>query len=409
MASERIIVGIDVGTTKICTLISSVTDDDQLEIIGAGVTPSRGLRKGVVVNVDEAMEAIEASVSKAEQQSGFKIVSAYVGISGAHTQSTNGQGVVAVRRSDHQISDEDVGRVLEAARTITLAPEREIIHIIPRHYIVDGQEGITNPVTMVGHRLEVETTIVTGMVNAIHNLTRCIERLDIGIDELVLQSLAAGEAILTPAEKDLGVALIDLGGGTSDLAVYQDGAVAYATSLPIGGSHISNDIAIGLRTPLAAAEEIKIRHGHAVIDSVEEGKTIDVAAFDTGEGRAISRRLLNSIIADRLTETFELLYEQLRRAGYSDPLPAGIVLAGGTAQMAGIRRIAAEVFQSPIRVGTPSGMFGLVDSVATPAFATSVGLLKWGLTQMDEHGYNGSNGLGNSLGRVVQWLRGFFP
>jgi len=262
---------------------------------------------------------------------------------------------------------------------------------------------------MVGHRLEVETTIVTGMVNAIHNLTRCIERLDIGIDELVLQSLAAGEAILTPAEKDLGVALIDLGGGTSDLAVYQDGAVAYATSLPIGGSHISNDIAIGLRTPLAAAEEIKIRHGHAVIDSVEEGKTIDVAAFDTGEGRAISRRLRNSIIADRLTETFELLYEQLRRAGYSDPLPAGIVLAGGTAQMAGIRRIAAEVFQSPIRVGTPSGMFGLVDSVATPAFATSVGLLKWGLTQMDEHGYNGSNGLGNSLGRVVQWLRGFFP
>src|SRR3954470_18700918 len=191
MASERIVVGIDVGTTKVCTLIASVSDDDQLEIIGAGITPSRGLRKGVVVNVDEAMEAIEASVSKAEQQSGFKIVSAYVGISGAHTQSANGQGVVAVRRSDHQISDEDVGRVLEAARTITLAPEREIIHIIPRHYIVDGQEGITNPVTMVGHRLEVETTIVTGMVNAIHNLTRCIERLDIGIDELVLQSLAA--------------------------------------------------------------------------------------------------------------------------------------------------------------------------------------------------------------------------
>jgi cell division protein FtsA len=262
---------------------------------------------------------------------------------------------------------------------------------------------------MVGHRLEVETTIVTGMVNAIHNLTRCIERLDIGIDELVLQSLAAGEAVLTPAEKDLGVALVDLGGGTSDLAVYQDGAVAYTASLPIGGTHISNDIAVGLRAPLAAAEEIKIRYGHAVVDSVEEGKTIDVAAFDTGEGRPISRRLLNSIIADRLTETFELLYEQLRRAGYTEPLPAGIVLAGGTAQMPGIRRIGAEVFQSPIRVGTPSGMFGLVDSVATPAFATSIGLLKWGLTQLDEQGYNGSNRLGNSVGRVVQWLRGFFP
>jgi cell division protein FtsA len=409
MASERIIVGIDVGTTKVCTLICSVTDDDQLEIIGAGVTASRGLRKGLVVNVEEAMEAIDASVSRAEQQSGFKIVSAYVGISGANTQTANGQGVVAVRRPDHHVTDEDVNRVLEAARTITLPPEREIIHIIPRHYIVDGQEGITNPVTMVGHRLEVETTIVTGLVNAIHNLTRCVERLDVGIDELVLQSLAAGEAVLTPAEKDLGVVLIDFGGGTSDLAVYQDGAVSFATSLPIGGSHISNDIAVGLRTPLVAAEEIKIRYGHAVIDSVDEDKTIDVAAFDSGEGRPISRRLLNSIIADRLTETFELLYEQLRRAGYHEPLPAGVVLAGGTAQMPGIRRIAAEVFQSPVRVGSPSGMFGLVDSVATPAFATSVGLLKWGLTQMEEHGYNGSGGLGNSLGRVVQWLRGFFP
>lgn len=409
MATERIVVGIDVGTTKVCTLIASVSDDDQLEIIGAGVTPSRGLKKGVVVNVEETMEAIEASVNKAEQQSGFKIVSAYVGISGAHTQTANGQGVVAVRRSDHQITDEDVGRVLEAARTITLSPDREIIHIIPRHYIVDGQEGITNPVTMVGHRLEVETTIVTGTVNAIHNLTRCVERLDIGIDELVLQSLAAGEAVLTPAEKDLGVALIDLGGGTSDLAIFQDGAVAFATSLPIGGNHISNDIAVGLRTPLAAAEEIKIRHGHAVVDSVEEGKTIDVASFDAGEGRPVSRRLLNSIIAERLTETFELLNEQLRRAGFTEPLPAGIVLAGGTSQMPGIRRVAAEVFQSPIRVGTVSGMFGLVDSVGTPAFATSVGLLKWGLTQADDYGNGGASGFGNAFGRFVQWLRGFFP
>jgi len=409
MARERIVVGIDVGTTKVCTLIASISADDQLEVIGAGVTPSRGLRKGVVVNVEETMEAIDASVHKAEQQSGFKIVSAYVGISGAHISSSNGHGMVAVRRSDRQITEEDVSRALDAARTLTIAPDRQVIHVVPRHFTIDGLEGSTNPATMVGHRLEVETTILTGTVTSIHNLTRCVERLNIGIDELVLQGLASGEAVLTPAERDLGVALVDLGGGTSDLAVFQDGSLAFTSSLPIGGSHISNDIAVGLRTPAAAAEEIKVRHGHALEDAVEEGKTIDVASFDGGEGRPVSRRLLNRIIAERLTETFELLNEQLRRAGYIEPLPAGIVLVGGTAQLPGIRRLAAEVFQSPIRVGTVSGIFGLVDTVGTPAFAASIGLLKWGLNQFDDYGNGYDAGIGGAFGRFVEWLRSFFP
>ena len=406
MARERIVVGIDVGTTKVCTLIAAVSPEDQLEIIGAGITPARGLRRGVVGNVDEAVQAISASVQKAEQQSGFKIMSAFVGIAGAHITSANSHGVVAVRRSDNVITDDDIDRALEAAKVGNMPQDREVIHVVPRHFVIDGQEGISNPAGMLGRRLEVETTVIAGAQSSIHNLSRGIEQVGVGIDALVVQPLAAGEAVLTTAEKDLGVALVDLGGGTSDAAIFIDGSVAYVASVQVGGNHISNDIAVGLRMPFTAADELKIRHGYALSEGIEEDSMVEIASYDIGDDRPVSRRELSEIIEARLEETFDLVREQLGRAGFQEGMPAGVVLVGGTAQLQGIRRLAAEIFSTPVRIGTPSGTFGLVESISNPAFAASVGLLKWGLVQADEFGADHEQG---PLGRVREWLRGFFP
>lgn len=380
MSDDRIVVGVDVGTTKVCALIAEVSEDDHLEVIGSGIAPSRGLKKAVVVNPEEVVESIVGAVNKAEQQSGFKIVSAFVGISGAHIATHAAQGTVAVRHPDRQITPDDVNRAIDAARVVNLPNDREIVNVLARHYVVDGQDGIKNPIGMLGHRLEVQTTIVSGAMTAKSNLERCLERSGIGIDSLVLQPAAAGEAVLTEAERDIGVTLIDIGSGTTDVGVFVEGALVFACVLPVGGFQVSNDLAVGLRTPFAAAEEIKIRHGYALPELLEDDRMIDVSAFDTGDGRPVSRRQVSEIIEPRLEETFELVIEQLDKAGLRG-LPAGVVLCGGTAQLGGIRRLAAEVFRAPVRVGTPTGMYGLTDQISTPAFATSVGLLKWGLDQ----------------------------
>jgi cell division protein FtsA len=411
MARERIVVGIDVGTTKVCTLIAAVTDDDQLEVIGVGVVPSRGLKKGIIVSVEDAVESIESSVAKAQQQSGFEIASAYVGVAGAHISSVNSHGVVAVHRHDTVITQDDVDRAIEAARVVTIPPDKEIVHVLPRHFIIDGQEGIKSASGMIGHRLEVDTTIVTGSATALNNMVRCVERLGIGIDGLVLQPLAAGEAVLTDAEREMGVVLVDIGGGTTDAAVFADGSLAFARILPVGGNHISNDIAMGLRTPFAGAEEVKLRHGFAMAAMLEEDKTIEVAAFERDEGRPVSLRLLGEIIQDRLEETFDLVRGELQKAGYEGGLPAGLVLTGGTAQMRGIRRLTAQSFQGPVRIGVPNGIFGLVDTISGPAFATSVGLLKWGLKQEDLGGnhHHASRPLSGVMDSVKSWLKSFLP
>lgn len=408
MSDSQVVVGLDVGTTKIVTLIAEI-QDEQLEVIGVGIVPSRGIKKGVVVNTDEVVESVEASVEKAEQQSGFKIVSAFVGIAGAHISTQSSQGVVAVRHPDRQISSDDVQRALDAARVVTVPPDREIVHVLPRHFIVDGQDGIKNPVGMLGHRIEVQTTIVSGAMTSVNNLARCVERAGIGLDSLVLEPLAAGEAVLTEAERDIGVALVDIGGGTTDVAVFTEGALDFGWVLPVGGFQVSNDIAVGLRTPFAAAEEIKIRHGFAIPSLIEDDRQIDVSSFDQGEGRPVSRRAVSEIIEPRMEETFELVHEQLKKAGF-DSLPAGLVLCGGTAQLGGLRRLAHEIFQCPVRIGVPTGVYGLTDQIVTPAFATSVGLLKWGLDQEYEPASSrrvpALTGLGGAVGR---WLRNFLP
>jgi cell division protein FtsA len=411
MSSDRIVVGVDVGTTKVCALIAEVSPDEHLEVIGVGIVPSRGIKKGVVVNPDEVVESIVGAVQKAEQQSGFKIVSAFVGISGAHITTQTSQGVVAVRHPDRQISPDDVQRALEAARVVTVPADREIVHVLPRHYVVDGQDGIKNPVGMLGHRIEVQTTIVSGAMTSVNNLVRCVERAGIGIDSLVLQPVAAGEAVLTEAEREIGVTLIDIGSGTTDLGVFAEGALVFAAVLPVGGFQVSNDLAVGLRTPFAAAEEIKVRHGYALPELIEDDRIIDVSSFDLGgDGRQVSRREVSEIIEPRLSETFELAAEQLEKASLTG-LPAGVVLCGGTAQLSGIRRLAAEVLRGPVRVGDPrAGVYGLTDQISTPAFATSIGLLKWGLGQEFEPGSPRRGmplaGFGSAL---TSWLRNFLP
>ncbi len=409
MSSDRIVVGIDVGTTKVCALIAEVSDDDHLEVIGTGIVPSRGLRKGVVVSPEEVVESIVSAVNKAEQQSGFKMVSAFVGISGAHITTQTSQGVVNVRHPDRQISPDDVQRALEAARIVEVPSDREIVHVLPRHYVVDGQDGIKNPIGMVGHRIEVQTTIVSGAMTSVNNLVRCVERAGIGIDSLVLQPVAAGEAVLTEAEREIGVTLIDIGSGTTDVGIFVEGALVHASVLPVGGFQVSNDLAVGLRTPFAAAEEIKIRHGYALPQLLEDDRTIDVSAFDTGDGRPVSRLQVSEIIEPRLEETFELVLDQMDKAGLRN-LPAGVVLCGGTAQLAGIRRLAAEVFHAPVRIGSPTGIYGLTDQISTPAYATSVGLLKWGLDQeFEPSSSRGGLPLSNIGSAVTNWLRNFLP
>jgi len=407
--AEHIVVGIDVGTTKVVTLIGEVLADGRVEVIGVGVTPARGLRKGIVVSVEEAVEAIGASVRKAEQQSGFKLVGAYVSIAGGHVASENSHGVVPVRRHDKVITQEDVNRVLDAARITNIPPDREIIHMIPRYFVVDGQEGVRNPVGMLGHRLEVEANIVTGALTSVHNLLRCVERVGVGVDALVLQGLAAGEAALTEAEKDLGVLLIDIGGGTTNAAVFVDGSISHALVLPVGGHHLTNDIAIGLRVPFATAEEIKLRYGSALASAVDDDEPVNGSGRDERGGK-VSERMVSEILEARLAETFELVYSELRRAGYDTSLPAGVVLTGGTAQLRGIRDLAAVVFPGAVRVGVPQGITGLVDSLGTPGHATAAGLLRWGSVQLEEpeasaHG----RFVGGALGALGHWIRGLLP
>jgi cell division protein FtsA len=318
--------------------------------------------------------------------------------------------MVTIRRSDRAITEDDVTRALDAARMANLPPDRELVDLVPRHFTVDGQEEIASPVGMLGQRLEVTATVITGSKSAIQNLTHCVERAGISIDALVPQALAAGEAVLTPAERDLGVTLIDIGGGTTDVGVFAEGSLLYATVLPVGGQQISNDIAVRLRTPYSAAEEIKLRHGQAFANGREEDRLIDVSSFDTDESSPVSVRMLCDTIEDRLVDTFELIGKRLNRAGFDSSLPAGTVLVGGTAQLHGIRRLAAEVLESPARIGTPSGILGLGEQLNSPSFAASVGLLRWGLRHGDEAGSGfGSSALSGALSSITKWLRSFLP
>ncbi len=410
---ERVIVGIDVGTTKICALVGELDRDGKLNIVGVGTCPSQGLRRGVVVNIEETVTSIAAALDRAERLSGKKLTTAYVGIAGSHIESENSKGFVAISPSHRDIIQNDISRAIEVARAIPLTANREVIHVIPRGYVVDGQEGIKNPIGMSGFRLEVETHIITGSVSSIHNLIKCVHKSQVEIEDLVLEPLASSEAVLDDGETDLGVALIDIGGGTTDVAVFSDGAIWHTVVLPIGGNLITSDIAIGLRLPFAVAEELKITYGHCDPTTIAEDDMIDLAQFMPDCNDLVPRKLLAEIIQARVEELFNMVHEELKKSGYDGMLPAGLVITGGTAELPGILDVAGQTLDLPARIGTPLGLLGLADSISRPAYATSVGLLLWGLRHTslfsDEEEPEEEGATSDVMSRVGRWLRAFIP
>ncbi len=409
---ERVIVGIDVGTTKICVLVGELDRDGKLNIVGVGTCPSQGLRRGVVVNIEETVTSIAAALDRAERLSGKKITTAYVGIAGSHIASENSKGFVAISPSGRDIVQNDISRAIEVARAIALPANREVIHVIPRGYVVDGQEGIKNPIGMSGFRLEVETHIITGAVSSIHNLIKCVHKAHVEIEDLVLEPLASSEAVLADGETDLGVALIDIGGGTTDIAVFADGAIWHSVVLPIGGNLITSDIAIGLRLPFGVAEELKVTYGHCDPSTIADDDMIDLAQFMPDCDDLVPRKLLAEIIQARVEELLEMVHDEIHKSGYDGLLPAGLVITGGTAELPGILSVAGQILDLPARVGSPLGLHGLADSISRPAYATAVGLLQWALTHtafLYEEEELEDNGPTDFASRFGRWLRAFIP
>ena len=401
------VVGIDVGSSKICALVGEVGGEFDLRIVGVGVVPSRGLRKGVVVNVAEATAAIAAAVEDAERASGYRIERAYVGLSGTHVSSQNSQGVVAVSRREEGITLEDVDRVLDAAGAVTFPHNRELLHVIPRQYVVDGQGGVRDPLGMHGFRLEVEAHIVSGSVTAVQNLLKCVVGVGVEVDEVVLASLAAGHAVLAGNEREMGVVLVDIGEGTTDIAIFIDGTVWHTATLGIGGEYITSDVGIGLRLPAETAESVKIQYGHARAVQVGPEERFTVESFGGDVPQSVARWKLAEIIEARVEEMLGLVGQEIKRSGYDGLLPAGVVLCGGVARLPGIQELGREVLGLPVRIGAPQGLVGLVDRITGPAYAVPVGLVGWGL-MADER--RPLPKVGSSLGRrFVKWLRALLP
>ena len=400
------IVGIDVGTTKICTLVGEINGQGDVQIVGVGVAPSRGMRKGVVVDVQQATTAVLESVSKAERTSGYKITRAHVSLAGEHVSSTNSMGVVAVG-GDQGISAEDVDRALDSARAVSIPHGREIIHIIPRGFTVDGQDGVRNPIGMHAFRLEVEAHIVTASLTSLLNLSKCVEGAGVQVDELVLNAISSAESVLTETEKEMGVIVADIGGGTTDLAIYIEGMIWHTKVLPVGGNHVTNDVAIGLRLPFNVAEQVKIERGHARAKDVDHTATFDLQPFDGSSMVRIGRHDLTRVIEARMAEIFGLVLQEAKRSGYDGLLSAGLVMCGGAAQLPGLTTLAQDVLDIPVRVGQPQNLRGLVDALHSPAYATSVGLLRWG-TQ--EHAPLKSRRNSGEWGRRIKgFIRALFP
>ncbi|MGB8646445.1 MAG: cell division protein FtsA [Anaerolineae bacterium] len=378
------IAALDIGTTKTCALIGEVAENGKLRILGVGIAPSNGLRKGIVVDVKLAAQSIAAAVEQAERAANMSIEGAYVGIAGAHISSTNSRGVAGIPHTTRGVTQDVLARAMEAAAAIAVPENREIIHAIPRGYTLDGQDGVRDPIGMMGFRLEVEAHIVTGATPSIQNLYKAVEAAGVKVISLALEPIASGEAVLTPSEREMGVALVDIGGGTTDIAIFIDGSVWHTVVLPLGGLHLTNDLAVGLRAPFNVAEEIKIKYGTALVDDTREQELIELAAFGEEDRRATSRRDVAEILCARADEILQMVLTEIKRSGYDGLLPAGVVLCGGAAQLAGMKSFARGILNLPVRIGSPENIEGLTDRISTPSFATSVGLVRWGLRQNEE-------------------------
>jgi len=385
MPKNNYIVGYDIGTKKIAAIIGEITEEKKIEIIGIGHSDSRGLRKGVVVNLDATINAIKKAQEEAELMAGVEIESAFVGISGAHIKSFNSRGVIAVSSKNREISHEDIKRAVNQAKAVAIPPDREIIHVIPQEFVVDEQDGIKDPVGMSGIKLEVNVHIVTSGLTSVQNLKTCVERAGIEIEQIFLNQIATAASTLSPDEQELGVGLIDIGGGTTEVAIFERGSLWYTSIIPIGGDNFTNDIAVGLRTPIPEAEKIKKKYGCVESPLIDEQETIEVPSVGyKPKKRVLSRQILAGIIQPRAEEIFRLVETDIKRMGYEKSLNSGLVLTGGTALLDGLEEVAEEIFDLPVRRGDPTGVGGLAERASTPDYATAVGLLLYGYKQWQE-------------------------
>ncbi len=383
---DNVLASIDVGSSKVCTLVGELTPEEDLRILGVGVTPAQGVKKGMVDNIQEATDAITSSVEKAERSSGSRVLAAHVSINGNHVNSLNNRGIATIPGRQRPITNQDIDRAIEEAQALNLPTNREVLHVIPRLFIVDGQEHVSDPVGMYGQRLDMETHIVTGSVTAVQNLTQCVESAGVQVETLVLSPLAAAEAVLEEEEKRQGIIVADIGGGTTSIAVFVDGAVFHTAVLPVGGYHLTHDLVAGLRAPFSAAEDLKTEYGSALPSRINPEEMVELEAFGGQRHKEVSRRRLAEILQARVEEILEMIYIDAKRAGFDEMIAAGLVLTGGTAALHGIDELAEQVLGMPVRTGVPKGIHGLSDSLNSPAYAASVGLLRWSIM---ENGHNG--------------------
>jgi cell division protein FtsA len=403
-----ILVGLDIGTTKICAIVGEVTDEG-IDVIGIGTHPSKGLRKGVVVNIDATVASIKRAVEEAEHMGGCEITTVYTGIAGGHIKAFNSHGIVAVK--DKEVKESDVNRVIDAAKAVAIPLDREVIHVLPQEFVVDEQDGIKEPVGMAGVRLEAKALIVTGAVSSAQNIIKCAQRTGLNVADIVLQPLASSLAVLNEDEKELGVCLIDIGGGTTDIAIFANGAIVHTAVLALGGNHLTNDIAVGLRTPTHEAERIKKAYGCALASMVDKAETIEVPSVGGAGPRVLSRQILAEIIEPRVEEIFMLVQREIQKCGYEELLASGVVITGGSTLLAGMTEMAEEIMGVPVRRGLPRGIGGLVDVVKSPQFATAVGLVIYGARQQEMSPYfkiREENVYRKVKSRMKEWLGELF-
>ena len=411
---SKMIVGLDIGTSKVVAIVGSITENGELEIVGIGSHPSRGMKKGVVVNIESTVQSIQRAVEEAELMAGCQIHSVYAGIAGSHIRSLNSHGIVAVR--DREVYPLDLERVIDAAQAVAIPADQKVLHVLPQEYILDSQEGIKEPLGMSGVRLEAKVHLVTCAVNAAQNIEKCIRRCGLEVEDIILEQLASSYAVLTDDERELGVCLVDIGGGTTDIAIFTEGAIRHTGVIPIAGDQVTNDIAMALRTPTQFAEEIKIKYACALTQLARADETIKVPSVGDRPPRDLSRQALAEVVEPRYDELFTLVQAELRRSGYEDMIAAGIVLTGGTSRMEGVVELAEEIFHTPVRIGVPLDVLGLNDIVRNPIYSTGVGLLHYGLKQ---HSAGGARVVAkqrkqrdvNTVGlltRARQWLQNNF-
>ncbi len=405
--NKDLMVGIDIGTSKVVAIVGEVTNANNLNIVGIGSHPSQGLKRGVVINIDSTVQSIQKAVEDAEVMAGCQIYSAYTGIAGSHIRSLNSHGIVAIR--DREVSQSDIDRVIDAAKAVAIPADQKILHILPQEFIIDNQDSIKEPIGMSGVRLEAKVHIVTGAVSAAENVVKCLKRCGLAASDIVLEQFASSQSILTDDEKELGVCMIDIGGGTTDVAIFTDGAIRHTVAIPIAGDQVTNDIAIALRTPARNAEDIKIKHGCALQDLADTNQMVDIPTMADRPARHLSKRTLAEVIEARYEELFTLVMTEIRRSGFEDLIAAGIVLTGGASKVEGAVELGERIFKMPVRLGAPQNITGLPEVINNPAYATGIGLLLYAMQQRDTQGEaSAQSGLKNIFGKMKGWFQGNF-